>query len=521
MTLAGIAPPSTLNVVPGLQNKTAIVPWPSLDWNSTDWSVRIGSTAVPSSAVMDLATQAAVDAKIPIIDSYATNSSYNYQFHGPSVSCSTANATQQADFDYYINQASNSSSSFLTEQLFKAGPTNSSTMVYWSAFAPTLGPTGWLNFLTVLPSQTPTDEYNNWPVELPENYTTKLPGYNPRTVDEGQGNYEAGAPLTLWVQTANDSLICTMGNATYDINFNYINSAQSISHNAIGDIEPIAIPFLPAKDLEPRIYAYAGVFIAFTSMLSGNVTTITGHDQFAAAATNDYSDVNEPLRIFQWDSSSNILRTGLTGCDDFRDNFWADHPIATSYILNSSTTSKFVTVIPDDYAGNVTNSVTFKDPSLCRNRTLARAIEDLAHNITISMLATGFTQGNSTFINATTWMAHNIYEYSPRNLFISYGIAIFLTLIVVAIGLWALRINGVSHGMGFSTFVAATRNPRLDALCEGESLGGLPLEKRLGRVRLKFGVIAEEGKRVASGNGHVGFGVEEEVMHLEKGGTYT
>ena len=118
MTLAGIAPPSTLNVVPGLQNKTTIAPWPMLDWNSTDWSVRIGSTAVPSNAVLDLAMQAAIDNKIPGIAPYATNSSYDLQFYGPSVSCNIANATQQADFDYYIARAAKESL-FLTEHLGK------------------------------------------------------------------------------------------------------------------------------------------------------------------------------------------------------------------------------------------------------------------------------------------------------------------------------------------------------------------------------------------------------------------
>ncbi|PVH75676.1 hypothetical protein DL98DRAFT_466157 [Cadophora sp. DSE1049] len=110
---------------------------------------------------------------------------------------------------------------------------------------------------------------------------------------------------------------------------------------------------------------------------------------------------------------------------------------------------------------------------MCRNRTLARAIEDLATNITISMMS----QAQLT----TT----------------------------------------------FSAIVATTRNRDLDAVCLGEGWGLGRLERGDGKgrrgkendLRLRFGALVD-GEGRAVGESKVGFGIAERVVTLRKGGRY-
>ena len=67
------------------------------------------------------------------------------------------------------------------------------------------------------------DEFNNWPVELPPGYQNTTGYFFPNPTDY---------PLTaddwprlqmiqrqMWITTANSSIICTLGNATQDVNF--------------------------------------------------------------------------------------------------------------------------------------------------------------------------------------------------------------------------------------------------------------------------------------------------------------
>jgi hypothetical protein len=72
-----------------------------------------------------------------------------------------------------------------------------------------------------------------------------------------------------------------------------------------------------------------------------------------------------------------------------------------------------------------------------------------------------------------------MYQYDSRNLILSYGIAIFVTLLGVSLGLYSFHTNGVSHSMAFSAVVGTTRNPALDVILEYE-------DKEMMAVRLKL-----------------------------------
>ncbi len=53
------------------------------------------------------------------------------------------------------------------------------------------------------------------------------------------------------------------------------------------------------------------------------------------------------------------------------------------------------------------------------------------------------------------------YEYTPYRLFLTYGVAIFVTVLCVIWGLVAIRRNGVEESMDFSRFLRAILNERL------------------------------------------------------------
>jgi hypothetical protein len=69
--------------------------------------------------------------------------------------------------------------------------------------------------------------------------------------------------------------------------------------------------------------------------------------------------------------------------------------------------------------------------------------------------------------------------------------------------------------------IATTRNPQLDRLVEGSSLGALPLKKEMRKTRLKFGELMGDGRENGGVAGHVGFGFEGNVLNLRRNEKYT
>ena len=107
----------------------------------------------------------------------------------------------------------------------------------------------------------------------------------------------------------------------------------------------------------------------------------------------------------------------------------------------------------------------------------------------------------------------NVYTYDWRNLVISYAVAVVFALGAVLLGGVAFKQNGVSHVSSFSAIVATTRNVELDALTEGQCLGGLPISKDFGRTKLRLGIIGQSKEQV----NHVAFGLESNVHDLRTG----
>lgn len=124
------------------------------------------------------------------------------------------------------------------------------------------------------------------------------------------------------------------------------------------------------------------------------------------------------------------------------------------------------TILGIDLAASLTNYIFPSETSLSRNGGLARAIEDLADNMTISMFSNPDLMINRTR-PVSIYTPCNFYQYNNLTLVLSSATAIVMTLCSVTIGVHALYENGVSHSTSFSAIMNTTHNLHQNELSEG------------------------------------------------------
>ena len=71
--------------------------------------------------------------------------------------------------------------------------------------------------------------------------------------------------------------------------------------------------------------------------------------------------------------------------------------------------------------------------------------------------------------------------------------------------------NGVDSSMSFSQVLATTRNPSLDRLCRGASLGGETIPEDLSKARLRYGELIDVEDGVST---HACFGLVDEIRKV-------
>lgn len=125
------------------------------------------------------------------------------------------------------------------------------------------------------------------------------------------------------------------------------------------------------------------------------------------------------------------------------------------------------------------------------HRPLAFAIEQLYQNLTLSLLSRAAwleTPGQMANVTTETWF--NEYTYHQRNLLLSYGIALALSLIACSYGCSSIYRNGVSYSNNFSTVLRTTKG-HLEGfnalLTTADSTGMDPLPRHLAKAQLTLG----------------------------------
>lgn len=180
------------------------------------------------------------------------------------------------------------------------------------------------------------------------------------------------------------------------------------------------------------------------------------------------------------------------------------------------------TVIADTRFNKIGNTFFFAEedqgPELSITKEL---LQEALFNITLSTIFST-NLGSQTTTVATT-VFQNVYFFSEKpQFFIPYFGTLVITLPFLILGLLALRWNGVSAAEGFIQILTTTTGSKaLDKASAGGCLGGEEnVPKELKELRVRFGElvgITEDEKRVIR---RAGFGIEDEIVPLQKGGTY-
>jgi hypothetical protein len=124
------------------------------------------------------------------------------------------------------------------------------------------------------------------------------------------------------------------------------------------------------------------------------------------------------------------------------------------------------------------------------NQSLAYGVEQLFQNMTLSLFSKSqylAETGPITDVVLDRWL--NVYAYDQKNLLISYGVALVLTLLACAMGCVTVYRNGVSYSNLFSTVLRTTRRQHnFDALLVSQDQSGAdPLPRHLSAARIQLG----------------------------------
>lgn len=87
-------------------------------------------------------------------------------------------------------------------------------------------------------------------------------------------------------------------------------------------------------------------------------------------------------------------------------------------------------------------------------------------------------------VSATVVTFPPSYQYNPRDLLITYAVAVGLTLVATIFGLQAIWLNGrQTYSSKFSTFMRVTRPKGLDHIVDHSDYGSNPLPKKVGDAK--------------------------------------
>ncbi|KAH8150102.1 uncharacterized protein LAJ45_05788 [Morchella importuna] len=162
------------------------------------------------------------------------------------------------------------------------------------------------------------------------------------------------------------------------------------------------------------------------------------------------------------------------------------------------------------------------DSALAR-RDLRNAFQTYFEEIIISLLSENYLGiSYNTTVACVMHHTQNNFRYQVNSLWSGYAISIVMALACIIVGGLSLRSNGITSDTTFSKIMVTTRNRTIDRLVEeyeGVCLGGDPFPEELKRKEFQFGVIDEISSTGANLK-HAAFGVNDEVIPIQKGDSY-
>lgn len=399
-----------------------------------------------------------------------TDTSYQFTFVGPSMSCVAPNATQQLAFDHYAETSALKNLTYTASTLDMANSTDISIR-YYSAFV----------------LQEPRPGYQT---ELGDLYK-----YN-----YGYGNEEIKSQNTsqLWIQLFDENLVCTLVAADFDIRITFDANYQMVTHQNYTLREVIPI----------------------TETVDWNSMSFTMLADFSMGDVNLRSSSSGTIGEVY--SQSGLMTTDLTTCLASNLDSISKHlPNMTLSerlwgLLQLGNSKKRSQVCP-------TGTLSTGLMELMNNVTISMITSD---NPAYVILDQGASYAYINRIKNLTIFAtadnQLIYIYNIQELIASYAVAILVVSMVFVAGLFAISRNGMVHDSSFSAMVAVTRNPKLDAMFAGENMSGYPLTPLLYKQKLRFGALRSTCGCNKADTSHdkdcsmtAAFGTENEIEPLQ------
>jgi len=275
-------------------------------------------------------------------------------------------------------------------------------------------------------------------------------------------------------------LNCSLHHAIYTVNVT--SSASNISDIADYTVEVLGAVARPSPsdgtidgneftdDMSPSLVrgadvnGYMAILTGFFSVVGGYITNL--HD---SGTINIESNIESSILMYTREMLQYTTITGVEGADISGSSWWA--------LTDAERASK--TAYPQE---------ALRSPNF--NRSLGAAIEDLFPRLTLSLLSNPlFVQDSGQRINATIESWPNVYTYRRRNLLVSYGVALALTLLSCIFGCMTIYFNGSSYSNSFSTLLRVTRRALDDfdpLLTAHDRTGADPLSRRLAKAPIQL-----------------------------------
>lgn len=444
LPIAAVFTPGTIHVQPSLKydNNTQLKPaQPQQSWigkqnfgsSQIDLSAlfRPGPTgdtyadvilAGPSGSLYSVAIGSAGQRDVLSIPSPARNASYDLSFYGPALSCTSLDEYDLSTFKTAITAAQHNQ--------------------YLPVTATTYG-----GVENAYNSTGHVVKYNAWIKD------STVYGWDLQHPNWNNGSDNTAAPTTdntqyFYISSNDDDVLltCHLHNATYDVQYTFENSEQSINVKS-KSLHELA-PWNATVDTDFPNYAS----VVYTSMLwaFNNIAIGAGINDTTAGA------INQGVLYYNGAVSVSILRDLIEG----------EMPLTTETAID--------------------------------------ALETMFTNLTLSILSSSslrLADDQAKTITASTWRSVNVWEYEPDDLYIAYGCALLATLLCVLWGFYLVfQHNHLSYSIKFSTFLRTTRRKELDGLVAAEDRkGNDPLPKDMKEIKLAFGNTGTAGFQDSDG----------------------
>ncbi|KAK0253541.1 hypothetical protein LTS09_011400 [Friedmanniomyces endolithicus] len=486
LPFAAIVTPATLSVRPSpiIPTPSSMVYVPNLDFRSLSFSATIAGVGLssgetlytyngPSSAVKSIAGAVAFQAAILPISAplRSPNATWTVVFTGPSLRCG------MVDADTKIAIEANIANHTFTDTTCYTPP------AYLSWFGPD--------------SSLPFPNELSVTSDAPVTYIALAPSllrpsaeapWNPAAcafvsqLTNGSDAVNWTSPLVPTGVDDTTILQCTLVEAQYVANLEYVNGAQSIAVQTTATEQPLKITRgfqsnNPIDNVYLQQLSYQSVLYAFNTWILGSIRS--GLSQ------------QTPLLV-----NSSIMSTVLRQAPEmaYLTSQQTDETMASVYhtnlqqVLGSTNDPAYQGLMP-------------ADPQTT-DQSLAAMLEELFQNITVSLMSSVELQPNHQSVtappetNVTFVTFQNTYFYSPLKLWLAYGLAIAFAAVAVLVGLAYMYIDEASYSNSFSTIMRTSRGAELSIDIAHEDASGanpLPSEMAGATVRFQNGKAGGEG----------------------------